>query len=190
MAFPVLRAYESVHVGAIAGLLGGAFALLSRVLGGLIGLFPFLYLNLESGKIIIEDITSQILVGLAQQFFINMIWGIILGVIYAKVYNLVPGKGIKKGIIYGMIFFLVASFRLSIYLFLVRDFDTAWQFFFIGFFFALFYGLFLGLLYRKPAEPSSLEKEDIQMVKMVKRIHCNASIPKVSKYCKECSKKQ
>lgn len=49
---------SGVHPGAFAGLLGGAFALISRILGGLIGLFPFLYISIEAKKIIIEDISS------------------------------------------------------------------------------------------------------------------------------------
>jgi hypothetical protein len=137
------------HIGAVAGLLGGVFALLSRVLGGLIGLFPFLYVNMKGGQIIIEDFSLQLLAGLSSQIFINMIWGIVMGMIYAKVYNLVPGNGVRKGLIFGMIFLLVASFRTSTYLFLWGDLDTAWQFIFIGFFNALFYGIFLGILYKK-----------------------------------------
>ena len=52
------------------------------------------------------------------------------------------------------------------------------------------FGIVIGLLYRKHTESPTEKKEDIQTVKMIKCIHCNASIPKDSKYCKECSKKQ
>jgi hypothetical protein len=190
---PEIKTYSvmsGIQVGAIAGLLGGAIALLSRVLGGIIGVFPFLYINLEGGQIIFEDFSLQLLSGISSQIFINMIWGIILGVIYVKVYNLVPGEGVRKGFLFGMMFFLVASSRASIYLFLWGDFDGGWMYIFVGFFNALFYGLFLGLLYRKPAEASSVKKEDIQMVKMAKCIHCNASISKGSKFCNECGKEQ
>ena len=140
---------SGIRVGAIAGLLGGVFALLSRVLGEIIGLFPFLFMYTEGGIIVIEDFLTKLLSGFAIQLFINMIWGIIFGMIYTKVYNIVPGKGIKKGILYGMIFFLVASLRYSLYLFLWGDMNYGWGFIFIGFFNALFYGLFLGILYKK-----------------------------------------
>lgn len=52
------------------------------------------------------------------------------------------------------------------------------------------FGIVLGLLYRKPAEATSIEKEDTQVFKIVKCIHCSASIPKGIKYCKECGNKQ
>ena len=48
----------------------------------------------------------------------------------------------------------------------------------------------MGLIYRKQPEVSFEEKEETVVVKSVKRIHCGASIPKDSKYCKECSRKQ
>ena len=138
-----------IRAGGIAGFLGGIFALFSRVLGEIIGLFPFLFLSLEGGYLVIEDFSIKLLSGIAVQLFINMIWGIVFGMIYAKVYNLVPGKGIKKGIFYGMLFLLVASFRASLYLFLWGDFFGGWGYLFIGFFNALFYGIFLGILYKK-----------------------------------------
>jgi hypothetical protein len=190
---PEIKTYSvmsGIQVGAIAGLLGGAFALLSRVLGGLVGLFPFMYVIIEGEKIVIEDFTIQIISGIASQLFINMVWGIIFGIIFVKAYNVIPGKGVKKGLIFGMLFFLVASCRLSVYFILWGDLDAFWTYFFIGFFNALFYGLFLGLLYRKPTEATSEKEEEIQVVKIVKCIHCNASITKGSEYCNKCGKKQ
>jgi hypothetical protein len=140
---------SGIRVGAIAGLLGGVFALFSRILGEIIGLFPFMYALKEGEYIVIEDFFLRFLDGIDSQLFINMIWGIVFGMIFTKVYNLVPGKGIKKGIFYGMMFFLAASLRMSLYLFLWGDFWYGWSFLFIGFFNALFYGLFLGILYKK-----------------------------------------
>jgi len=141
-----------IRIGAIAGLLGGVFALLSRVLGEIIGLFPFSYMVKEGEYIVIEDFFYRFLDGIDGQIFINMIWGIVFGMIYTKAYNAVPGKGISKGIFYGMVFFLVASLRYSIYLFFWGDFNFAWMFLFIGFFNALFYGIFLGILYKPKSD--------------------------------------
>jgi hypothetical protein len=136
--------------GAIAGLLGGVFALISRILGGIIGLFPFFWVAKEGEIIVVEDFFIIFLSGIDNQLLINLIWGIVFGIIFTKLYNLVPGKGIRKGIFYGIIFFLVASLRYSLYLFLWGDIIYGWAFLFIGFFNALFYGLFLGILYKPP----------------------------------------
>jgi len=89
-----IETYElmgGIRTGAIAGLLGGVFALFSRMLGEALGLFPYLWIAKE-GKylvIIFEDFFSKLVAGFAVQLFINMIWGIVFGMIFTKVYNLV-----------------------------------------------------------------------------------------------------
>ncbi|MFC1505837.1 hypothetical protein ACFLQ6_02080 [Thermoproteota archaeon] len=47
--------------------------------------------------------------------FINLIWSIIFGAIFARVYNVVPGKRIMKGLCYGLIIYLLDTFQTSMY---------------------------------------------------------------------------
>jgi hypothetical protein len=144
---PKIKTYpimSGINVGAIAGLIGGVMAFLSRVVGNNIGLFKFLW-NIPVTPIILTYVA-------ALHILINMVWGAVFGAIYTKVYSLVPGKGIIKGLYYGLIFFLVASFRTTLYQFGWGDVEMAWMWFFVGVIQAIVFGLVLGLLYRKPSE--------------------------------------
>jgi hypothetical protein len=48
--------------------------------------------------------------------YINMIFGVIVGAIYLKVYNLVPSTGIKKGLIYSMVIWVISALQIWTYL--------------------------------------------------------------------------
>ncbi|WP_455280061.1 hypothetical protein, partial [[Eubacterium] cellulosolvens] len=97
--------------GAIAGLVGGLGASFANVLGlVIIGFF----------KIPGFPAAPTLDVWISQagsHTFINMFWGTIFGMIFPRVYDLVPGKRVLKGIIYGLTIFLLNSFQLGIYWF-------------------------------------------------------------------------
>jgi hypothetical protein len=92
--------------GLIAGIVGGIMAVINAISiinSGLsffgtesLPIMPFT-------KITIIEITMYI------------IWGIILGIIYSKVYNLIPGKEISKGLIFCLIYWLVYPVRWICY---------------------------------------------------------------------------
>jgi len=177
------------HPGAIAGLCGGIAASIVAVSGPAMGLW-----EIAGGP---AELSFDFWLGQAgTHIIINMFWGTIFGLMFTRVYDLVPGKGVTKGLVYGLTVYLITSGQLSIYPILMIVYANAWPAFLymgntvVGIPQAFVFALVLGLLYRKPAETPSMKKEDIQTVKMVKCIHCSASIPKDSKYCKECSKKQ
>jgi len=122
-----------------------------------------------------------------------MIWGVVFGVLFVRFYDKVPGKGILKGLTFSIIVFFFTTFQTGIYglVYLVYgSFDWGIACIIAGVFALFPFGLVIGLLYRTPAEASSVKKEEIQTVKMVKCIHCNTSIQKGSEYCNKCGKKQ
>ena len=90
---------------------------------------------------------------------INLIWGIIFGLIYPKVYNVVPGKKVIKGICYALILYLITTFQFDTWIIVMYANHNAWQLALITFvsIFAYglswtIYGIVLGYLYRKPSE--------------------------------------
>jgi hypothetical protein len=176
--------------GAIAGAIGGIAAAITVVYGTSTGLYP---LPDAPKTFTIDFFLNQA----ATHVFINMIWGAVFGAIFAKIYNLVPGKGVLKGLCHGLIMYLITSFQIGVWW-------TAWAvyhgsqlltatmvygLFVVGSVNMVVFGLVLGLLYRKPETPA-IKKEKIRTVEMVNCIHCGASIPKGSKHCNECGKKQ
>ena len=140
---------SGLHAGALAGFIGGVAAFLSRILGGLIGLFEMTISFFKEGQWIAITPTPFNLIAAVHIFF-NMIWGIVFGLLYPLVYNLIPGKGVIKGICYGMIILLVTSFRLGIYYLAWGEIiDLFWIWTYIGFFNTLFFGLVIGYAYKK-----------------------------------------
>jgi hypothetical protein len=139
--------------GAIAGIIGGSAAALANIVGPMIGFF-----KIPGAP---PAPTLDFLIGQAgSHIFINMVWGTIFGtILFTKVYNLVPSKGIVKGLIFGLTVFLMDSFQITMYNLgcgLKLNIQSQIFFFawtdFVGFFQALFFGLVLGLLYRKPSD--------------------------------------
>lgn len=133
--------------GAIAGFLGGFGAAIANYISSVTGLF------------------AQAMPGAPRQFsfsfwlsqsgshiMINLFWGAIFGIIFTKVYNVVPGKGVIRSLCYSMILLLLGTFLTSMHW-------VGWGFaplaewaFFVGFLQASIFGIVLGLLYRKPSE--------------------------------------
>jgi hypothetical protein len=141
--------------GAIAGIFGGLAASVFAVIGTVTGYWG---IPLLSGQIIstIDYWQSQA----GTHVFINMFWGTIYGIIFPKVYDLVPGKGIKKGFLYGMILYLVTSFLIGVNGTIWSAFHYDWfmarayagNMFVIGSAQAVAFSLVFGLLYRKPSK--------------------------------------
>jgi len=138
--------------GAIAGLIGGIAASFANIMGSLTGIFgaPF-----SPSEVTFDFWLSQS----GAHILMNMVWGIIFGIMFTKFYNLVPGKGAIKGLFYGLLIFLITSFyhgvmhigwgmSSSSWLIIV----TGLWILIVGIFQILFFGLVLGLLYRKPSK--------------------------------------
>jgi len=94
----------------------------------------------------------------------NLIWGAILGVIYSKTYDLIPGKAISKGLIFGMIIALITnvrdvSFWLPFGLYTIPS--ISWSL--VGFFQYVSYGLILGILYQTLLTKYRISKEKLKI---------------------------
>ena len=49
------------------------------------------------------------------QILLSIIWGIILGIIYAKAYPVIPGKGALKGLCWGLIIYCIIGIRFTFF---------------------------------------------------------------------------
>jgi len=135
--------------GALAGILGGLTASITAVSGPIFGIWRVPY---YPKKITIDLILSQA----GTHIFYNMIWGIIFGLLFTKVYMFIPGRGMKKGFYYGLVLYLITTFQQSIFwlgwilnssdysLIINGVFPTAVT----GFFALIPYGIALGYLYK------------------------------------------
>ena len=87
---------------------------------------------------------------------VDLIWGIIFGMIYAFFYDLIPSKGAVKGLYFGLLIWLIKDIAASSYAVLVLvDIPSAItralaiDLVLFGFFMWIAYGLVLGYLYKK-----------------------------------------
>jgi len=136
--------------GAIAGIADGLASSASIVPGHITGYWG---LPIE-GQIIstIDFWMSQV----GTHIHVNLIWGAVFGAIFAKVYNLVPGKRVLKGLYYGLIMFLITTFLVGSWCILYPIFHNDWAiatihvgtFWITGFFGFTALGLVLGYLYK------------------------------------------
>ena len=102
-------AYEvnsGIHPGAIAGVICGILSYFLAIFYPYIGVFPPVY------SAYLTDIIFM-LSQFGTQVLISMIWGTILGAIFAKAYNIIPSKGILKGLYYGLILFFLSGVQLT-----------------------------------------------------------------------------
>jgi len=137
--------------GAIAGFCGGIAAGIVQVFGHVTGYWGITV----AGEIIstIDFWWSQV----GSHILVNMIWGTVFGAIFAKVFNLVPGKKILKGLCYGLIMVFITSIETNTWGTSWFAYHNEWGFALTSFLGnstsiaqAIVFGLVLGLLYRKP----------------------------------------
>ena len=137
---------KSILAGAIAGGISGVIVFLSTIL-------IFIPLGLEETLIEIEKWTPGLYVALVFSIVTHdVFWGIVLGLLYSKVYGIVPGEGIMKGLTYAMVIYLIANIRTA---HIIGSFgQMLWPKVFIwsGIAYFIPYGLVLGYLYKKPSE--------------------------------------
>ena len=142
---------KSLKIGIISGLIAGfVLAIVNEIFINiriLLGLYtPFV------GSLITNNLVMNIpLFGF---------WGIVLGIIYSKVYNVLPRKGILKGLVYGLILYILVTIRIEFFSFAYGKYLDAFGHIFAGFFQWMAYGLVLGFLYEfLSSRFYSLEKE-------------------------------
>jgi hypothetical protein len=130
--------------GLIAGFFGGCGATIAYIIGVGTRLIPFPLETLN---------TTYLLNHLFFEVMIHVIYGSILAVIYSKLYDWIPSKGILKALIYSFLIYFIANVRTSLLIVghsadaIATPFPIG--FLFAGFFVFLFYGIVLGFLYKK-----------------------------------------
>jgi hypothetical protein len=130
---------KGFYVSTLAGLIGGAVGFLVAVPVNfwLSGLVP------DAEAIMIQAVNH---------ITINAFWGVVFGLVFTKVYDLVPGKGALKGLVFSLIIFLMESGHTSLYYYGEGNFGSVITNISIGGLRAVAFGLALGYLYRKPSE--------------------------------------
>jgi len=146
---------NSWKIGAVSGLIAGIVLGIVAEIFGNIRVLAGLY---DSG-------TELFLTG---NIFVNVplfgFWGIILGVIYSKTYNVIPRKNILKGLIYGLILYILIVIRINFFYFAYGYYLDAVGHIFSGFFMWLSYGLVLGFLYKSFHEKYSIIEEEKKII--------------------------
>jgi len=132
---------NGVKAGIIAGLIGGASVVITGTLGQWVLNLWVLVPGIFSGIVAISQARDYI--GL------NVIWGCLQGIIFARLYVKIPGKGISKGIMYGGLLFLIAVTYPQSYSFTPDYLPISAVFGFLGLVQAIVFGLVLGYLYKK-----------------------------------------
>ena len=133
---------KSWKIGAIAGLIAGIIAGIISILHAL----SMLNLGLPFSCIITITEVPLTYITLVE-LTINIVWGIILGMFYSKVYDLIPVKHVFKGLFYGLILGLIYNIRTAHfnYLYAYPNYAISIT---IGIFVLIFYGLSIGILYK------------------------------------------
>jgi len=151
---------KSWKIGAIAGLIAG---IISGIIWIIIGV-PLIFKLANAGYVALyywlppPPETPFIRIAMAE-IPIFIIWGTILGILYSRIQDLIPGKGISKGLIFGLGFYLITSVRLAIILLpygLIFDAYTG-----LLNFHPIIYGLLLGIFYKAPKEKLKINKHEI-----------------------------
>jgi hypothetical protein len=132
---------NGVKAGIIAGLIGGVSVVITGTLGQWV-------LNLW---VIVPGIFSGIVaISQARDYIgLNVIWGCLQGIIFARIYDLIPGKGITKGLMYGGLLFLIAVIYSQSYSLAPDYLPINVVYGFLGLVQAIVFGLVLGYLYKK-----------------------------------------
>ncbi|WP_455276474.1 hypothetical protein [[Eubacterium] cellulosolvens] len=147
---------KSWKIGAISGLIAGIIAGIvceySNQLGNLLGLFDPYWKAFNTGNIIIN-------------IPIFGFWGIILGIIYSRIYYVVPKKAILKGVIFGLFIWFITKIRLETFELAYGRFIQAVGAISYGFFMWLSYGLVLGILYESLHKKYNIPKEKKKIIR-------------------------
>jgi len=97
---------SGVVLGAFLGIINGILANLTLYIGMALG-FWYTATGVSFLEYLkdIEFVTYQF----GTQTFIHLLWGAIFGAIFARSYNIIPGKGVTKGLYYGLVVALITG---------------------------------------------------------------------------------
>ena len=142
---------NSLKIGAVSGLIAGiVHALMMEITNPLsisLGLYETWWRT-----IILDNLVVNVpMLG----FF-----GMILGIIYSKVYSIIPRKTFWKGLIYGFFLYFIIVVRIETYLLPYGQILNVVGYLVAGFFDYIIFGLILGILYELLSKRYHPVKED------------------------------
>jgi hypothetical protein len=143
-------------IGAISGLIAGIVAGISFTFIEYVGLTVGLpYWNIE------VPLANPLMTIVLPNIIIYGIFGVFLGIIFSKIYDLIPGKtGLLKGFVLGLGFYLILSFRNMLFTYAYGYYAVAITC--LISIETIIYGLILGILYKAPAPKLETKKYDMK----------------------------
>ena len=146
---------KSWKIGAVSGLIAG-------IIAGLIAAFittPLIFRLGLTYYLLSPPPETPLTKIFTTEIILMGIWGVFLGIIYSKIQDLIPGRGVLKGLIFGLALYLILNIRGAIFLTAYGLLDMA-----LGSLMGLstiIYGLMLGILYKAPKEKLVTKKHEI-----------------------------
>jgi hypothetical protein len=143
-----------IIAGLIAGFIGSIVAIISILIDFNLG-FPFFHLPPPPDTPISTIVLNEISV--------DLLWGAVLGIIFLRFYDAIPGKGILKGLVYGIILYLIYGIRTGTMMAVRGDSILA----IVNFtsIHLIIYGLMLGILLKFLFADFSSAKEKLKIRK-------------------------
>jgi len=153
---------KSWKIGAVAGLIAGIMTGIATFVDGLIKLsipiFGLYYMGLET-------LTTSVIRRIAYtEIVLGIIWWAVAGLIYVRIYDLIPGKGILKGLVYSLGLYLIYGVRWASYELFYGSIPTTILFLILFYIFILS-GLAFGASYEYFSNKYSVTKYKSKMYK-------------------------
>lgn len=146
---------SSLKIGAVSGLIAGLVAGILMILVANIAFnIGINYWDLDPTPI--TPLTSIAMIEIVN----NILWGILLGIIFSRIYDLIPGRAVSKGLLFGLVYYAIFSIRHTTFMTAYGNFPIA-----IGALLhihPIVFGLVFVLLYKAPLEKLKIEKYDIK----------------------------
>jgi hypothetical protein len=137
----------------LAGAIAGAVAVIAVITSIPYVILP-IFGNIEAyeppgGSVEIWNLSMLMLLAVAH-LSLSLIWGMIGGIAFSFLYNIIPGKDAVKGLYFGLSIWVIKDVAAGSYLALtMMEVNSAIHLIVGGFFMWIVYGPVLGYLYKK-----------------------------------------
>jgi hypothetical protein len=121
--------------GGVAGFIAAIVSIIIGFAGYYAGMWPESILG-QTGYIV-------------TMLILDTFWGIVLGFIFEKVYNLVPRSGVMKGFVYAMVIWFIANIQMGTFNLVTTPLMPIIVLIAYGFVVKAVFGVVLGVLYKK-----------------------------------------
>jgi len=101
---------------------------------------------------------------LANETINNLVWGVILGIIYSRVSRVIPGKSLVKGLVYGLVGYLLYNIYWVIIFLPFQLLDVVATHIIYGLSIWIPYGIILGILYKFLSDRYYIAKKEPKII--------------------------